>query len=72
MICILSPNEKAAANWADNQGLSRSEWFYGDEERIKGRINFHVIVIGMFPDERLGWFEKVYHLAKSRGQIGRT
>ena len=69
MICILSPSERIAANWADNQSLSYSEWFYGDEDSIKSHQNFHTIVIGMFPEERLGWFEKIYHLAKVRGLI---
>jgi len=61
-----------AYNWASNQGLAKSEWFYGDDDTIKAHQGFHTIVIGMFPEERLSWFEKIYHLAKARGQIGRS
>ena len=70
MICIISPSERIAINWANNQSLAHSEYFYGDEYSIRTHHNFHTIVIGMFPEERLGWFEKIYHLAKVRGSIG--
>ncbi len=72
MICILAPNFNYARNWASNQGLERSEWFYAENtETLNSHQNFHVIVVGEFPDYQLPLFEKTYHLAKQRGAINR-
>lgn len=68
MICLISPTLRQATNWAKTQNLSSNEWFYlSDKEDVMTRTNFHVIVVGEFPEERVSWFEKVYSLAKTYG-----
>lgn len=70
MICLISPTYNQAEKWAIMQNLSPSEWFYAsDSSEVLSRTSFHVLVIGEFPDERLGWFEKIYTLAKIRGKL---
>jgi len=72
MICIIATSHQRARNWANNQGLEDSEWFYVDKpEQLISYQNFHTIVIESFPDFMLGMFEKIYHTAKRRGAIGR-
>lgn len=72
MICLIATSHTRADNWANNQGLDRSEWFCPQhEDDLLSRTNFHVIVIDSFPEYRLGWFERIYHIAKQRGSIGR-
>lgn len=72
MICIIATSEHRARAWADNQGLEKSEWFCPQhEDQLLSYQNFHTIVIDIFPEHRLGWFERVYHKAKQRGVIGR-
>lgn len=73
MICIISPTYKQASNFAHTQNLDQTEWFYlSDAEDVKWRSNFHVLVVGEFPSERLGWFEKVYSIARYRGKVNRV
>lgn len=68
MIAIISPTYIKAQKWADTQNFRSDEWFYvADKADVTSRVNFHVIVIGEFPEERIGWFEGVYNLAKSCG-----
>lgn len=72
MICLIASTYRIAQKFADTQNLYSSEWFYlSDETDITSRQNFHVIVVGEMEPERSHWFEKVYALAKQRGQIGR-
>ena len=72
MICIISTSLQRAKNWADNQGLERDEWFAPqNSDDLMDKKNFHVIVIDIFPEYRLGWFERIYHLAKIRGKLDR-
>lgn len=69
MICLISPTYRQAMLWANTQNLSADEWFYlADKADVMSRKNFHVLVIGEFPEERLGWFEGVYTLAKIYGR----
>lgn len=68
MICIISPTHRQADGWAHMQNLSSHEWFYAaDKTDVMRRNNYHVIVIGEFPEERLAWFENIYRLAKMFG-----
>jgi hypothetical protein len=71
MICIISGNYKEAAMWARGQELHNDEWFYPlDEDDLKRRKDFHVVVIGTAGDNvPAGYFERVYQLAKSRGRM---
>ena len=73
MICLIASTYRIANKFADTQNLHSSEWFYlSDEIDIRSRTNFHVIVVGEIEPEKLHWFEKVYSLAKVRGNIGRN
>lgn len=72
-ICIFAKSETEAHRWADNQNLSKSQYFYPkDLNDVMFRTNFHVIVIGI---QELSvdaqYFEKIYALAQERGKIGR-
>jgi hypothetical protein len=73
MICIIAGNEREAKQWAYAQMLDRSEWFYPyDSEDLIKRENFHVIVIGTAGENITpAQFERVLHLAKSRGKVNR-
>jgi len=72
MILIIATSLARARNWADNQGLESTEWFYVDKpEQLVFKQNFHTIVIEPFPDYQLTLFEKLYHEAKKYGAIGR-
>lgn len=72
MICLISPTYQQARNFAHTQNLSSDEWFYAsDKADLQCRMNYHVLVIGEFPEERISWFEKMYSLAKVHGGRGR-
>ncbi|MEX0595468.1 MAG: hypothetical protein WD512_03130 [Candidatus Paceibacterota bacterium] len=72
-ICIFAKNEKEADRWAENQNLSKSQYFYPkDLNDVMFRTNFHVIVIGIQElSVNAQYFEKIYALAQQRGKIGR-
>lgn len=73
MICIIAGNELEAYRYAQAQLLDKSEWFYpNDIDDIKSRSNFHVIVTGTAGlNVPPTYFERLLHLAKSRGKVGR-
>jgi hypothetical protein len=73
MICLLAGNYFEAETFARSQFLSRSEWFYpADEEDIKKRTNFHVLVIGTAGHNvPQSYFDRFYALAQTHGRIGR-
>jgi hypothetical protein len=69
MICIISPTFSKAEKWAHTQNLHSNEWFYAnDKSDVQSKKDFHVIVVGEFPQERLYWFEQIYALARSNGR----
>jgi len=74
MICIIAGNYEEAWTWARGQMLSKSEWFYpADLEELQSRCNFHVVVVGSAGQNiSPGYFEKVFHLAQTRGRINRA
>ena len=69
MICIIADSFLEAKRYAESHLLEPEEWFFGaDVDDIKRRNNFHVLVAGivkMHPS----YFEKVFSLAKMRGQM---
>lgn len=72
MICILAPSERKARAWAENQGLYSDEWFHvSSPEELRGKENFHTIVIGEFAEHQLALFERTYHVAKNLGAKNR-
>jgi fructose-1-phosphate kinase PfkB-like protein len=73
MICIIAGNHREASQWAYGQLLDKSEWFYPqDFEDLKSRENFHVVVVGSAGQNVTpAYFERLLHLAKSRGKINR-
>lgn len=73
MICILAGNHREAQQWASGQFLEDNEWFYPhDDYDLKRRENFHVIVVGSAGQNVTpAYFERILHLAKSRGKINR-
>ena len=71
MICVIAGNFKEAKFWANGQNLEDHEWFFPhDEDDLKRRKDFHVVVIGTAGDNvPAAFFEKIYQLAKSRGRM---
>ena len=69
MICLIAKNYHTAETWAEGQQLRREEWFCPSSvEEIKGRKNFHVIVIGTPLDTMSPYeFEILFHRAKVEG-----
>lgn len=73
MICIIAGNHEEAAAWARGQNLARCEWFYPqDEDDLRKRTNFHVIVIGTAGQNvPLSYFNRIYAVAQQQGRVGR-
>jgi len=73
MICLIAGDVHEAETWAHSQFLARSEWFFPeDEDDLRTRINFHVLVIGSAGHNVPPlYFNKIYALAQMRGRIGR-
>lgn len=71
MICILAGNYDEAVRWASGQNLSKDEWFYpSDIEELKYKKDFHVMVVGTAGHNvPAAYFEKIYHIAKTRGRL---
>lgn len=74
MICLLAANHFEAETWARSQFLAKNEWFFPqDEDDLKKRSNFHVLVIGTAGHNvPASYFERVYRLAQERGRINRV
>lgn len=72
-LCIIAGNYKEAEVFARGQNLSNDQWFYPiDEDDLKRRTNFHVLVIGTAGQNvPPSYFDKLYHLAQAQGRIGR-
>jgi hypothetical protein len=72
MICILAGNIREAKQYAYGQMLDDDEWFYPmDFDDLMSRSNFHVIVIGTAGQNTPpAYFERLLHMAKSRGKVG--
>lgn len=73
MICLLAGDAREAEIFARSQNLARNEYFYPqDEEDLKSRTNFHVLVVGSaglnVPES---YWNRIYALAQMRGRIGR-
>ena len=73
MICIIAGNELEAYRYAEAHLLDKEEWFYpGDLSDLMAYSNFHVLVVGTAGlNVPPAYFERLLHLAKSRGRIGR-
>lgn len=71
MIAIIAGNYKEAETWARGQNLSSDEWFFPFSiDELNYKRDFHVIVIGTAGQNTpIGFFERVYQLAKSRGAM---
>lgn len=71
MICIIAGNYLEAKRWASSQDLKDDEWFMpSDVNELNYKKDFHVIVIGTAGQNTpIGFFERVYQLAKSRGAM---
>jgi hypothetical protein len=73
MIFILAGTYSQAKKWAAAQQLSDDEWFCTlDLDELKGRENFHVVVLETASELTSIQFEKLFHLAHIRGRINRT
>lgn len=72
MIYILAGTYKHAQKWAAAQQLLDSEWFYTlDLDELKGKENFHVVVLDTASELPPIFFEKVFNLARIRGRMNR-
>lgn len=71
MICLIAGNYGEAKRWAASQHLEDHDWFYpADEEELKRKKNFHVLVIGTAGENvPPHYFERIYQLAKQRGRM---
>lgn len=72
-ICILAGNKIEADNFARGQNLESDQYFYPkDVNDLIFRTNFHVLVIGSAGQNTPSlYFERIYELARKRGQIDR-
>jgi len=72
-ICIIAGTYDEALTWAKGQQLCHQCWFFPiNEDDLKRRINFHVIVIGSAGHNvPTSYFDRFYSLAQTRGMIGR-
>lgn len=73
MICIIAGNYFEAETWAKSQFLAKNEWFFPeDEEDLKYRSNFHVVIVGSAGQNvPPRYFDRILGLAQTRGRIGR-
>ena len=74
MICIIAGNYLEARTWAKGQMLDDKDWFFpADEDELKKRSNFHVIVIGTAGQNTpASYFDRIYSLARQRGKVDRV
>lgn len=72
-LCIIAGNYDEAKTWTRGQQLEDEDWFYPiDEDDLKRRSNFHVLVIGTAGHNvPASYFERIYTLACERGRLGR-
>jgi hypothetical protein len=73
LLCLIAGNAREAKQWAYGQMLDDNEWFFPlDFDDLKSRSNYHVLVVGTagvnVPPE---YFERLLHMAKSCGKVGR-
>ena len=73
MICLIGGNYEEALTFAKSQFLAKNEWFFPiDEDDLKRRSNFHVLVVGTAGHNvPASFFDRFYALAQTRGRIGR-
>lgn len=72
MICIIAGSYSHAKKWAATQQLSDTEWFSTlDMDDLKGRENFHVVVLDTASELPPIFFEKLFNLARLRGRVNR-
>jgi hypothetical protein len=69
----LAGNQLEAKQFARAQNLSDEDWFFPvDEDDLRTRSNFHVLVIGTAGNNvPESYFNRLYDLAQSRGRINR-
>ena len=73
MICILAGNLLEAQRFAWGHLLDDNEWFYPhDVSDLMTRDNFHVLIAGTAGQNvPPAYFERILHVAKSRGKRNR-
>lgn len=70
MICLIAASFLEAQRFAYTQYLSNDEWFFClDENDLVNRKNFHVLVVGNMHNVPSFHFEKLYQLAKQKGNL---
>lgn len=72
MIYILAGSYAQAKKWAAAQQLADNEWFSTlDPDELKGKENFHVVVLDTASELPPIFFEKIFNLARLRGRMNR-
>jgi len=72
MIFILAGTYGHAKKWAAAQQLADNEWFSTlDIDDLKGRENFHVVVLDTASELPHILFEKLFSMGHIRGRINR-
>lgn len=73
MICLLAGNYEEAEIWARSQNLAKNEWFFPeDEDDLRKRFNFHVLVIGTAGlNVPMSYWNRIYAVAQQQGRVGR-
>lgn len=70
MIFILAQSYKDAKRWATTQQLASDEWFATlDEDELRRKSNFHVIVLDSAAELSSTVFERLFSLGQKRGRI---
>lgn len=70
MIYILAQSYKDAKRWANTQQLSFDEWFSTlDEDELRRRSDFHVIVLDSAAELPSYLFERLFSVGQKRGRI---
>lgn len=73
MICIIAGNYQEAVTYARANLLDRDEWFFPvNEEELKKRKNYHVLVVGTAGmNVPSSYFNRLLETAKNYGRIDR-
>ena len=70
MIFIIASTYKDAKRWANTQQLRCDEWFSTqDEDELRRKYNFHVIVLDSAAELPSYLFERLFNLGQKRGRI---
>ena len=70
MICILSPTQEEAEQFARSHFLARSEYFWASsKDELKGRVGFHVLIVGHFHNSK--YFDHLLAYAQNNGSKNR-